>query len=128
MSYATWLLAKVVAHAQCLSAAVMCTPAALAHSQQFACSGAASIRSGAVLLSDMHAQLLLLLVLLLPQGFDIAKKALLEFLDNFKTPVDPSDREVRPSSSSSQCRNRCQHRCAAPAHGCSSVPCSDILH
>lgn len=28
------------------------------------------------------------------QGFDVAKKALLEFLDTFKTEVDPSDREV----------------------------------
>jgi hypothetical protein len=40
-----------------------------------------------------------LLLLALPQGFDIAKKALLEFLDGFKTPVDPSDREVRTRSS-----------------------------
>jgi hypothetical protein len=29
------------------------------------------------------------------QGFDVAKKALLEFLDKFKTEVDPADREVR---------------------------------
>lgn len=29
------------------------------------------------------------------QGFDVAKKALLEFLDKFKTDVDPADREVR---------------------------------
>lgn len=29
------------------------------------------------------------------QGFDVAKKALLEFLDGFKTPVDVTDREVR---------------------------------
>jgi hypothetical protein len=28
------------------------------------------------------------------QGFDVAKKALLEFLDKFKTDVDPADREV----------------------------------
>ncbi|WIA10047.1 hypothetical protein OEZ86_000213 [Tetradesmus obliquus] len=28
------------------------------------------------------------------EGFDIAKKALLEFLDDFKTPVDASDREM----------------------------------
>jgi hypothetical protein len=57
---------------------------------------------------------LLPLPLPLLQGFDIAKKALLEFLDSFKTPVDPSDREV--SSSSSQTRNKWQQRCAAPAH------------
>lgn len=31
---------------------------------------------------------------LLSQGFDVAKKALLEFLDKFKTDVDPADREV----------------------------------
>ncbi|KAI8467425.1 MAG: chaperonin complex component [Monoraphidium minutum] len=30
----------------------------------------------------------------LVEGFDVAKKALLEFLDNFKETVDPSDREV----------------------------------
>jgi hypothetical protein len=29
-----------------------------------------------------------------PQGFDIAKKALLEHLEGFKTPCDPSDREM----------------------------------
>lgn len=28
------------------------------------------------------------------QGFDVAKQALLEFLDTFKTTVDPADREV----------------------------------
>jgi hypothetical protein len=28
------------------------------------------------------------------QGFDVAKKALLEFLDNFKEPADASDREL----------------------------------
>jgi hypothetical protein len=33
------------------------------------------------------------------QGFDVAKKALLEFLDKFKTEVDPADREVRGASS-----------------------------
>jgi hypothetical protein len=32
------------------------------------------------------------------QGFDVAKKALLEFLDKFKTDVDPADREVSSSS------------------------------
>lgn len=32
------------------------------------------------------------------QGFDIAKKALLEFLDTFKTTVDPTDREVRTAA------------------------------
>lgn len=32
-----------------------------------------------------------------PQGFDVAKKALLEFLDKFKTEVDPADREVSSS-------------------------------
>lgn len=30
----------------------------------------------------------------LPQGFDIAKKAVLEYLDNFAEPADPSDREL----------------------------------
>jgi len=28
------------------------------------------------------------------KGFDVAKKALLEFLDSFKTAVDAGDREV----------------------------------
>jgi hypothetical protein len=54
------------------------------------------------------------LLLLLLQGFDIAKKALLEFLDSFKTPVDPSDREVSSSSSSSQTRNQCKHPVQQP--------------
>lgn len=38
------------------------------------------------------------------QGFDVAKKALLEFLDKFKTEVDPADREVRDCAPAAACK------------------------
>jgi hypothetical protein len=50
------------------------------------------------------------------QGFDVAKKALLEFLDTFKTPADPSDREVCVRAWG------CARACAGPSLSCVRRP------
>ena len=49
------------------------------------------------------------------QGYDIAKRATMEFLDSFAETVDPQDREIL----------RCVARCAAPRFG---APCCCSEH